>query len=70
MSLIGTGLQITSWIYWGVDWLLDLVARYLFGPWCLVCAYIWIFSKAKVVSFSGEETAGLLNHSGTNHTGK
>ncbi len=42
MSLIGTGLQLTSWIYWGVDWLLDLVARYLFGPWCLVCAYIWI----------------------------
>lgn len=45
ISLIGTGLQLFLWFYMGLDFIWDLMGRFLIGSWCEFCAYIfiWIF---------------------------
>ena len=34
ISLIGTGLQLFFWVYMAIDWIWDMVVRFLIGSWC------------------------------------
>jgi len=50
ISLIGTGLQIFIWAYILVDYINDLIARFLLASWCLYCAYIYLILFKLVTS--------------------